>query len=180
MRVRSCAYGSLALGVACLVTSCATTAPQIPEAAPPVSAQQQTAAEQAAQSAALAWFELLDAEKYTESWAAASTPFRQYSWSQSRWRSMIKWGRVRLGPLHSRRLQSAVFVQTVPEHTAEGRWLAGRRGEYVIVGFASSYGHFNVTETVIVMKDSDGVWRVADYYIASGDAQACTGSRMCE
>lgn len=177
--VMSCIYGSVALGIAYLATGCATSAPQPRRAAPPVSAEEQAAARQAAESTALAWFGLLDAEKYTESWSAASTFFRKYSYSQSLWRVTIDQARHQLGPLRWRKLESAVFAQTIPDYTPEGRWLAGREGDYVIAKFSSSYLRFDGTETVIVMKDSDGAWRAADYYIASADAASCTGSRIC-
>ena len=165
MSLRSRVFGSVALGITCLATGCATSPPQSRQVAAPMSADPQAAAQQAAESAALTWLGLLDARKYTESWNAASMLFRNYRWSQSSWRSTIDWDRTRLGPLQWRRLQSTVFAQSIPGDTPESRWLAGRKGEYVILKFSSSY-QFNVTETVIVMKDSDAIWRVADYYIA--------------
>jgi len=180
MNVRPCVYGSVALGMTCLVAGCEETAPRARQVAPSVSADQQAAAQQAAESAALAWFGLLDAGEYKESWGAASTLFRDHL-AQSRWEVKVATARGHLGELVSRKLQLAVFAQTIPdyEYTSEGRWLAGRKGEYVIVKFSTSYRYFHVIETLILIKDSDGVWRVADYYIASGDETSCIGSRIC-
>ncbi len=48
MSVRSCVYGSVALAITCLATGCATTAPQTRQVAPPVSTDQQAAAQQQA------------------------------------------------------------------------------------------------------------------------------------
>lgn len=180
MSARPCLYGIVALSISCVAAGCESTEPRARQVAPSVSTDEQPAAQQAAQPVALAWFGLLDAGKYKESWSAASMPFRDHT-SQSRWKATIATGRGYLGELVSRKFQSAVFAQTIPDYdyTPEGRWLAGRKGEYVIVKFSSSYFYVNVTETVIVMKDFDEVWRVADYSIASGDATSCTGSKIC-
>lgn len=179
--VRSCVYGPVAVGITCLAAGCAPSAPRARQVATTVSADQQAAAQEAAESAALAWFGLLDAGKYQESWSAASTLFRDHL-SQSRWKAKLAHARGHLGEPASRKLLLTVFAQTIADYDSapEGRWLAGRQGEYVIVKFSSAYLYLNVIETVIVMKDSDGVWRVADYYVASGDEASCIGSRICE
>lgn len=116
--------------------------------------------EVAAESAALVWLGLLDAGSYAQSWSTASTLFRERT-SQSRWHAKVATGRGQLGALKSRELRSAVFARTVPGEPD---------GEYVIVKFTSNFAWMDprrVIETV-TMNDTDGVWRVADYYIADG------------
>lgn len=137
--------------------------------------------EAVAESAALAWFRLLDAGKYGESWSAASTLFQERV-SQRGWQSKINRGRSALGPLHSRKLLWAVFAQAIPPPACwtdvrVSSCLAAPNGKYVIVKFSSYYSR-KVIETVVAEKDSDGLWRVADYYIADGEAAFCTGSRV--
>jgi Protein of unknown function (DUF4019) len=113
----------------------------------------------AAESAALAWLGLFNAGSYSQSWSAASPLFREHI-SESQWRTRVAVGRPRLGALKSRKLVSEACVRTV-------RGLPD--GDYVIVNFSSRYLWWEfepMFETVLVTKDADGIWRVADYYIA--------------
>ena len=126
--------------------------------------------EVAAESAAHAWLSLLDANSYTLSWSGASTLFRARM-SQSQWKSAVFRARHYLGALRSRKLLSAAYELTVHGFPD---------GEYVIVKFLSDFAEFqHVTETVIAKKDADGMWHVADYYIApEGATGPCTGSKL--
>jgi hypothetical protein len=112
--------------------------------------------EAAAASAAVAWLALVDAGSYAESWNAAATRFRQ-AVAQEQWQSSAARTRAPLGALKSRELQSATF-----KHTLGG----APDGEYVVVRFAASFANKAAAiETVTPMKDDDGTWRVAGYYI---------------
>jgi hypothetical protein len=126
--------------------------------------------ETAAASAAQAWLGRVDANNSALSWNEASTLFRERM-SQSEWKSTILRARHYLGPLRRRNLQSAAYELTV--HGLPD-------GEYVIVKFLADFAQFqSVIETVVAKKDADGMWRVADYYIApEGKAGPCTGSRL--
>jgi hypothetical protein len=109
-----------------------------------------------AESVARAWLALIDAGNYDQSWSTAAQMFRQKV-TQSQWHSMASSVRGPLGKLTSRTLQSATFKNTLP---------GAPDGEYVIVRFASSFENMaNAVETVVPMKDPDGTWRVAGYFI---------------
>ena len=112
--------------------------------------------EASAAAAAVAWLALVDAGSYAESWNAAAARFRQ-AVTQQQWQSSAARARAPLGVLKSRKLQSATFEHTLP---------GAPDGEYVVVRFATSFANKAAAiETVTPMKDDDGTWRVAGYYI---------------
>ena len=112
--------------------------------------------EAAATSAAVAWLALVDAENYAGSWNAAAARFRQRV-TQDAWQSTAAQVRGPLGALKSRELQSATLKHSLP---------GVPDGEYVVIRFAASFANKAAAlETVTPMKDDDGTWRVAGYYI---------------
>lgn len=112
--------------------------------------------EASAIAAAVAWLALVDAGNYAQSWDAAATRFRQRV-ARDGWQSTAARTRGPLGALKSRELQSATFEHTLP---------GAPDGEYVVIRFAASFANkAAATETVTPMKDDDGTWRVAGYYI---------------
>jgi hypothetical protein len=112
--------------------------------------------EAAATSVAEAWLALVDAGNYAASWNAAATRFRN-AVTQEQWQSSAAGVRGPLGALQSRQLQSATFKRTLPN---------APDGEYVVIRFAASFANKAAAiETVTPMKDDDGTWRVAGYYI---------------
>lgn len=109
-----------------------------------------------AQTAALAWLALVDAEKYGQSWSEAALLFRS-AVMQVDWVNAAKATRTPLGALKSRTLKSANFTRSLP---------GAPDGEYVVIQFDSQFEHkASAVETVTPMRDKDGIWRVAGYYI---------------
>jgi hypothetical protein len=109
-----------------------------------------------AETAALLWLSQIDAGNYAESWTAASTRFRT-AIRQQQWQTRAAQARSGFGALKSRKLQSATFKRSLP---------GVPDGEYVVIRFASSFENkAEAVETVTPMKDEDGSWRVAGYYI---------------
>jgi hypothetical protein len=109
-----------------------------------------------ATAAAVAWLALVDAGNYAASWNAAATRFRK-SVPQEQWQSRVASARGPLGALQSRQLLSATFRQNLP---------GAPDGDYVVIRFSASFANkATAIETVTPMKDEDGSWRVAGYYI---------------
>ncbi|MDS4021480.1 MAG: DUF4019 domain-containing protein [Candidatus Competibacter sp.] len=109
-----------------------------------------------AQTAALAWLALVDAEKYGQSWNEAALLFRS-AVMQVDWVNAVTAVRAPLGALKSRTLKSANFTRSLP---------GAPDGEYVVIQFDSQFEHkASAVETVTPMRDKDGIWRVAGYYI---------------
>jgi len=113
------------------------------------------APEKAAEAAALSWLALMDAGKYAEGWDAGAEAFRA-SVTKERWQSMAEEARKPLGNLGSRNLKSAKPRKDTGAHA----------GEYVILEFDTSFEHRpSSIETVTPMKEKDGTWKVAGYFI---------------
>jgi len=91
-----------------------------------------------------------------DSWAAAATLLRRVVDPQQ-WAAQINTVRPPLGAVVSRVLREERRTTEVP---------GAPDGEYAILEFATTFEHKRFTvETVTPMRDTDGHWRVAGYYI---------------
>jgi len=112
--------------------------------------------EKAAEAAARSWLGLVDEGKYGESWDAAAAAFRA-SVTKTQWESALEQVRTPLGKVVSRTLKSAKYTRTIPNAPA---------GDYVILLFDTSFAtRPSSIETVTPMKETDGTWKVAGYFI---------------
>jgi len=102
------------------------------------------------------WLKLIDDGAYAESWRQAATLFRN-NVSSDAWVQQIGAVRGGLGPLISRHVvesHSTTSLPGVPD------------GQYLVIHYASSFKNKeSAVETVTSMRDQDGGWRVAGYYI---------------
>ena len=114
------------------------------------------AARKAARGVAEAWLNLVDAQKYGESWDEASAFFKSKI-SKNKWTEMVGSARKPFGALKSRQFLGAKYateLQGAPD------------GEYVVIQYKASYENKkNAVEDITPMKDGDGRWRVSGYYI---------------
>lgn len=112
--------------------------------------------ETAAEAAARTWLALTDSGKYGESWDAASTLFRQ-AVTRAQWEDALRGVRSPLGKVVSRKLASAQSTTSLPNAPP---------GEYVVLVYDTAFEKRpHSTETVTFMKDKDGSWRSAGYFI---------------
>lgn len=109
-----------------------------------------------AESRTLSWLALTDSGQYDTSWDQAATLFRN-TISKDDWVRSLGAIRSPIGALKSRNVASADFSATLP---------GAPDGEYVVFQFNASFANkAAAVETVTAMKDEDGVWRVAGYFI---------------
>jgi len=113
------------------------------------------AAKSAARKPVEAWLALVDSGNYAESWDAASSLFKA-AMTREVWKAALEQVRAPLGALKERKLAGAQYATALPNAPA---------GEYVIFQFNATYAARSGVETVTAMKDKDGVWRVAGYFI---------------
>ena len=112
--------------------------------------------EQAAQRATEEWLVLVDAEKHGESWETAAQAFKS-AVGKDQWTEAVKAARGPLGKQRSRKFKSATYTKTLP---------GAPNGKYVVVVCESQFdGELVRQETVTPMKDQDGQWRVAGYFV---------------
>ncbi len=120
----------------------------------PVGANEEAIAQ--ARTAANAWFALLDAHEFDESWETAGELLRgtvtRKEWTQ-------KWSAT-LGPL------GAVTSRAVNSSEFSTTWRGAPDGEYVLLKFDTVFENKQkAVETVALRKEADGLWRVSGYFI---------------
>lgn len=112
--------------------------------------------EQAALEAADAWLRLIDEGKLPESWDQSATIFKAIV-TKADWVKQIKSVRELLGKASSRKVQSKVYVTSLP---------GAPDGQYVVIEYQTTFEK-NVLgrEIVTPMLDADKKWRVSGYDI---------------
>jgi hypothetical protein len=109
--------------------------------------------EKAGQTAAQAWLILLDRKDWGTAWDASSGVFRQ-NVPLGTWMDNVPKVREPYG----------AFVERQPGIPYYKKTLPGRPdGDYVTVVFVSKFANKQVEETVTVVRESDGRWRVTGY-----------------
>jgi len=106
-------------------------------------------------TAATTWVGLVDAKRWSDSWAAAGALF-QSQMPQARWASNIAPVRAPLGSVTSRALKSVTKSKTLP---------GAPDGEYELLQFVTSFANKSTsTETVVLAREASG-WKVNGYFI---------------
>lgn len=114
------------------------------------------AAVTAAQVAARSWLTLVDGRRYGESWDSGSVFFRQ-AVTRPGWEDALHKARSPFETFSGRQLLSASYRTALPQAPP---------GQYVVIEYRTGAGGGKkVVETVTPMKDQDGQWRVAGYFV---------------
>ena len=114
------------------------------------------AAEKAAVEAANSWVALVDEGKYAQSWDNAADYFKS-AVKKDQWESSLSAGRKPLGKVLSRKVKAKQYTTTLP---------GAPDGQYVVIQYETSFERkASAIETITPMRDKDGKWRVAGYYI---------------
>ncbi len=107
-------------------------------------------------AASAAWLEIVDAQRYGDSWQQACAYFRGLV-PKERWEKQLAGVRGPLGPVLNRELTSAEYATKLP---------GAPDGEYVVIQYRTKFQNkTDAVETVTPMRDPDGVFRVSGYYI---------------
>jgi hypothetical protein len=108
------------------------------------------------QTQASAWLELVDRGDARASWESAGATFRA-AVTAAGWANKLGAARGPLGPLTSR---------TVAVEQAFNGLPGAPPGEYVVQQYHAVYdARQAVTETLTLLREADGQWRVVGYYI---------------
>lgn len=123
---------------------------------PPQEPTQEALDARPATAAAEAWLETVDARRYGAAWDAAA-PLLQGAIERTQWEVTLQDVRGPLGAAAARKLRSATYARSLPNAPA---------GEYVVIEYATHFQNRPLTvETVTPMKQPDGTWKVAGYFI---------------
>jgi hypothetical protein len=113
-------------------------------------------AEDLAEKNASAWLALVDEGKYGESWETASSLFKGKV-TKEQWQQAAASARGPLGKLVSRKLKDAKAADSLP---------GAPDGKYVVLQYDTVFERKKeAVETVTPMRDPDGVFRVAGYFV---------------
>ena len=109
-----------------------------------------------ASTAAESWLELVDAGRYGASWEAGAITFKS-ALSRTAWETAVQQARGSVGGLIKRKIRSARHAMNLPN---------APQGEYVVIQNDVNFENRPLAaETVTLMKQPDGSWRVAGYFI---------------
>lgn len=112
--------------------------------------------DQAAQAATETWVALVDQGQYAASWQTAASQFRT-AVSQQKWSDAVQTARGPLGALKTRTIKSTTPTKTLP---------GAPDGDYVVTQFNTVFDNKAATlETVAVVHEPDGQWRVVGYFV---------------
>ena len=112
--------------------------------------------DKASLEAAQKWLATVDQGQYDQTWQSGCEYFKSLV-SQSQWQAQIQAIRKPMGSLLSRNLKTQDHKTSLP---------GAPDGEYTILLFDSSFTNKKeAVETLTVMKDKDGQWHLAGYFI---------------
>ena len=98
----------------------------------------------------------IDNDGSSESWNQAASFFKSVV-SSEQWKTSFEAAQVPLGKVVSRKSKSQKYAEELP---------GAPDGEYVVIEYETSFEKKkNGTETITLMKDTDGEWRAAGYFI---------------
>ncbi len=102
------------------------------------------------------WLAQCDQAKYSESWEAAATYFKN-AVKKEQWNQMVAAVRKPLGKMEKREVNSQKYQTTAP---------GAPDGEYVIIKFSTTFENKKEsTETLTMMFEKDRGWRAAGYFV---------------
>ena len=109
-----------------------------------------------AMAAAESWLATVDAGRYGQSWDDAADALHE-GIARDKWETALVSVRGQTGSLVARKVRSATFTRQMPNAPA---------GEYVVIVFDSRFEKVpHATETLAPMKDPEGKWKVAGYFV---------------
>jgi Protein of unknown function (DUF4019) len=110
----------------------------------------------AAQAAAESWLLLIDQGEYAASWQAAAASFKS-AVPQQKWAEAVAVARGPFGELKARSVKSSTATKALP---------GAPDGEYVVMQFNTAFAKKAAAlETLTLVHDADGQWRVVGYFV---------------
>lgn len=107
-------------------------------------------------ASAQSWLVQIDSGNYAKSWKEASAYFRG-AMTEKGWVDALNGTRKPLGKLIARKLTKTQNARSLP---------GAPDGNYVVMQFATGFENKkDAVETVTFMREKDGKWKAAGYYI---------------
>ena len=116
----------------------------------------QNGGETAAKAAADVWLALVDDGRYEPGYSATAGIFQKIV-TKEQWAKMAAAGRGTMGKMRSRTMKDAKFTATMP---------GAPDGQYVVIHYDAAFEKKTAAvETVTMLLDTDGQWKVCGYFI---------------
>lgn len=109
----------------------------------------------AATTAATEFLQLVDSDRYAESWQIAAQ-YLQQKVPRTDWTAKLTNIRTTFGPFMQRELENISFTAPAEELPDQ---------EFILLEYATKFELKEVNEILTVMHDTDGSWRVVGYFI---------------
>ena len=110
---------------------------------------------QATTIAAQEFLQMVDAEKYADSWLIAD-PYLKKTIPQKEWEEKLTKIRAAIGPVTQRSLESVSFTAPAEELPDS---------EFILLEYSSQFKLKEVGEVVTVVLGEDNRWRVVGYFL---------------
>ena len=121
-----------------------------------VATAQAQSPEDAAQNSVEPWLALVDSAQYAASWEQAAGGLKK-AVAAAQWEQAVMRAREPFGRLLSRKATARTYSTTLP---------GAPDGQYVRLVFDSAFERkAAAVETAVMALESDGVWRVAGYFV---------------
>lgn len=112
--------------------------------------------QQAARLSAEGWGSLIDAGRYEDAWNESATMVKT-SIDREQWIVSLRKARTSMGELQSRILKDVSYSRQLPNAPA---------GEYYVIQYQTIFvNRISASETLVMVLEPDGRWRVAGYYL---------------
>lgn len=106
--------------------------------------------------AKLAWLALMDAGDHSGTWSSAASAFKG-ALTAAQWRQAVQGARTPMGAVQHRREKATSFTRSLP---------GAPEGQYAVVQFDTDFiNKTKVVETLTLVLEADGVWRVTGYFV---------------
>ncbi|HUL95549.1 MAG TPA: DUF4019 domain-containing protein [Usitatibacter sp.] len=106
--------------------------------------------------AAQTWLATVDAGRYEQSWDDAAAYFREKI-SKEKWEDALRKSRAPLGGVLSRKVRTAAYARDLPNAPP---------GDYVVAQLDTRFENRPLAEEMVTaMREADGTWKVAGYFI---------------
>lgn len=115
----------------------------------------QDQSEKVSEKSAEQWLALIDAGNYDESWNQAGEFFRSHVTKEA-WNQQVSAARGQTGKFKSRKLKSAQAADSLPNAPV---------GKYEILQYDSSFNAGPAVETVVLIQEKAGSWKVVGYFV---------------
>ncbi len=109
-----------------------------------------------ANESAVSWLAITDSTEYDRSWEQTGEIFQE-ALSKDQWKVKLEKTRAPLGAVRSREFKTAKAARSLP---------GAPEGQYMVIQYETEFERSpKMIETVTVIQEDEGAWRVVGYFV---------------